>query len=58
MMKDFEAHGEATIALARTEDPLGYVKVVAGLLPKEVTGENGEALFSGIQVTFVRPEKK
>jgi hypothetical protein len=58
MLKDFEAYGAATIELARMEDPLGYVKVVAGLLPKEVTGEDGAALFSGITVSFVKPEQK
>lgn len=57
MMKDFETHGATTIELARMEDPLGYVKVVAGMLPKELTGENGEALFSGITVQFVKPGK-
>jgi hypothetical protein len=55
MMEDFEKHGVATITLARMEDPLGYVKVVAGLLPKELTGENGEPLFAGITVNFVKP---
>ena len=58
MLKDFETYGTGAIELARMEDPLGYVKVVAGLLPKEVTGENGEPLFTGIQVSFIKPEAK
>lgn len=55
MMKDFEAYGAPTIVLARMEDPLGYIKVIASLLPKELMGENGEALFTGITVNFVKP---
>jgi hypothetical protein len=58
MLRDFEQYGPATIVLARMEDPLGYIKVVAGMMPKELTGEDGEALFSGIQVTFVKSEPK
>lgn len=32
---DFEAHGKVAIETARTEDPVGYIRVVASLLPKE-----------------------
>ena len=32
---DFEAHGKATIATLRVEDPASYVRVVASLMPKE-----------------------
>lgn len=35
LAKDFDAHGEAAIVKAREEDPVGYMKVCAGLLPKE-----------------------
>ena len=33
---DFEEHGKATIVAAREKDPVGYLKVVAALLPKQV----------------------
>lgn len=33
---DFNKHGEKVIARARNADPLGYVKVIAGLLPKQM----------------------
>lgn len=33
---DFETHGKAAIEGARTESPLGYMRVVASILPKEV----------------------
>ena len=33
---DFEVHGKRAIEAARLEDPLGYIKVVASLLPKQV----------------------
>lgn len=33
---DFQAHGVKAIADARAESPLGYVKMVAGLLPQKL----------------------
>ncbi len=33
---DFEQHGMAAIARTREEDPAAYVRVIAGLLPKEM----------------------
>ena len=33
---DFKEHGEAVIATVRTEKPAEYLKVVAGILPKEL----------------------
>jgi len=36
LAKDFDEHGEGAISAARERDPVGYMKVVAGLLPKEV----------------------
>lgn len=35
LAKDFETNGEAAIKAAREVDPMGYVRAVAGLLPKE-----------------------
>ncbi len=33
---DFEQHGRQAIVRAREEDPLGYLRVIAGLMPKEL----------------------
>jgi len=38
---DFDEHGAAALAKVRDEDPSTYIRVVARLLPTEVTGENG-----------------
>lgn len=35
LAEDFEKHGVSAIVAARKEDPVGYIRVVAGLLPKE-----------------------
>lgn len=36
---DFETHGAATIKAAREIDPMGYVRMVSSLLPKEFAVE-------------------
>lgn len=36
LSKDFDTHGVKAIENAREEDPMGYVKVIASLLPKQV----------------------
>jgi hypothetical protein len=36
LMADWEANGAAAIKIARKEDPIAYVKVVASLVPKEL----------------------
>src|ERR1700744_413702 len=33
---DFNKHGVKVISRARNKDPMGYVKVLAGLLPKQL----------------------
>lgn len=33
---DFEAHGKQAIIDARTADPMGYVKTVGALMPKQI----------------------
>lgn len=33
---DFEKHGPKVISRARERDPMGYLKVIAGLLPKQL----------------------
>ncbi len=41
--RDFQQHGVEAIAAARAESPLGYVRMVAGLLPQklQVEGSGG-----------------
>lgn len=36
LSKDFDEHGVKAIENARIEDPVGYVKIVASLLPKQI----------------------
>jgi hypothetical protein len=36
LSKDFDEHGIDAIERARLEDPMGYVKTIASLLPKQV----------------------
>lgn len=57
LLSDFEAHGAETIAKVRTERPQDYVKVVASVLPKELTGEDGGPIpLSVIERRIVRPQ--
>jgi hypothetical protein len=41
---DFNEHGVAAIQTMRAEDPSGYVRVIAGILPKEVKIETNADL--------------
>lgn len=36
LAKDFGSHGAEAIRQAREDDPLGYVRTIAALMPKEV----------------------
>ena len=36
LAEDFEQHGVETLQIARLERPVEYIKVVAGLMPKEL----------------------
>jgi hypothetical protein len=56
LAKDFDEHGEEVIQFVRERDPVSYMKVVASLVPKEITGEGGESLFSGVKITLVKPD--
>lgn len=33
---DFDAHGRAALEAARQKDPMGYIKAVASLMPRQV----------------------
>lgn len=36
LAEDFDTHGKDAIVRAREEDPMGYVKAIAALMPKQV----------------------
>ncbi|WP_427026602.1 hypothetical protein ACP4J4_20245 (plasmid) [Aureimonas ureilytica] len=38
---DFDEHGIAAIRAVREEKPDQYLRVIASILPKEITGEDG-----------------
>lgn len=58
LLADFENNGIDAIRRVCEDKPSDYLKVIAGLLPKELTGEGGEPLMSGLTISFVKPEKK
>ena len=39
MAKDFAEHGNAAIESVRKDDPPAYLRLVAGLVPKEIAAE-------------------
>jgi hypothetical protein len=41
LCEDFEVHGAAVIERVRQEDPATYIRVIAGLLPKELKSASG-----------------
>jgi ribosomal protein S17E len=45
LQKDFEQNGEAVLEIMRAEKPNEYARMVAGLMSKELTGEDGAPLF-------------
>jgi hypothetical protein len=56
--KHFDEHGVDAIERVCRDDPSTYVRTVAGLLPKELTGEDGQPLFDSVKVIFVKSERK
>jgi len=46
LTRDFEKHGAAAIVGAREESPLGYLKVVASVIPQKVEVERVAAAVS------------
>lgn len=43
LYRDWQANGVQAVAAAREESPLGYVKVIAGLLPQKLEIEKAAA---------------
>jgi hypothetical protein len=56
LREDFDKHGVASIEAMRVANPTDYVKIVSGLLAKQVTGEDGEAIPVSLAIRFVKPE--
>lgn len=58
MCEDFEKHGVLAIEQVRTEKPDQYLKVIAAIIPKEITGEDGApiAMITKIELVGVNPE--
>lgn len=52
---DFQAHGIEALKEVREKKPADYIKVVASILPKEITGENGDPILTKIVREIVRP---
>ncbi len=42
LAKDFAKHGKAAIESVRKDDPPAYLRLVAGLVPKEIVAEIDE----------------
>lgn len=60
LARDWAQHGEGVIKRVREEDPVAYVKVVAGLLPKDVNVEGNMAvsLIDAIQHAAARRDSR
>ena len=48
--EDFDQHGAATIIRMREEDPAAYVKVVASLLPKQLSIQSEERELTDVEL--------
>jgi hypothetical protein len=56
MCQYFEAHGVKAIEAARVSDPIGYVRVIASLLPKNVEIENSVSVMTDEELkVIIRP---
>ena len=49
----WEKHGVAAIEKVAKDDPTAFVRVVASLLPKEITGNDGEP----IEIVFINGDE-
>lgn len=55
MCNDFNAFGVEAIQKVRDEKPDQYLKVIASILPKEITGEDGAAIAMIGRIELVAP---
>lgn len=60
MHQDFKAYGSAVVAQVREEKPDQYLKVIASILPKQLTNEDGAALVvsSFVDPLLLEPEER
>jgi len=58
LLDDFVEHGIDAIRRVCEDDPGTYIRIVASLLPKEVTGADAAPLFENVTVTFVNADAK
>jgi len=56
MVADFSKHGILTIEEAREKDAVSYIKVIASLLPKEITGQDGGVIPVRIERVIIDPK--
>jgi hypothetical protein len=54
LAKAFEDRGAVALAAMIDESPKDFIKTIASLQSKELTGEDGTALFSGLDVNIKR----
>ena len=47
--------GLKAIRAVRNDDPGTFVRALVAIMPRELSGVDGESLLAGIRVTFVRP---
>jgi hypothetical protein len=54
----YDENGLEAIKAVFLADPVAYIRVIAGLLPKQTdTGEGGEPLLTALAVHFVKPPR-
>lgn len=58
LLADFEAHGIGAIRRACEEKPADYLRVIASLMPKELTGEDGGAIVTRIERVIIDPQNR
>lgn len=54
LAEDFAQNGVNVIATMRSESPKDYAKMIAALQSREVTGEDGDSIFKGLEVIIKR----
>lgn len=54
LAEDFAENGVNVIATMRSESPKDYAKMIAALQSREVTGEDGDSIFKGLEVIVRR----
>lgn len=54
LAKAFEERGATALAAMIEESPKDFIKTIASLQSKELTGEDGAALFAGLDVNIKR----